>query len=372
MEMVFSPEQHDFRSTIRKFLEAKSPEAEVRRLMETVEGFDPAVWAQLSEQLGLQALTVPEQYGGAGFGYVEMLIVLEEMGRALLCAPYLSTAVLATQTLLLAGDDPACSAHLPTIASGRTIATLAVTEHDGKWAQDSIRTAASRRGQDWALRGEKSFVLDGFVADLVFVAARTDDGGIGIFAVNGDSPGLTRTPMTTMDQTRKQAVLSFDDVAAQLVGGDGQGWSTVSQVLDMAGAALAAEQVGGAQKCLDLCVEYAKTRKQFGRPIGSFQAIKHKCADMFVAIEAARSAAYHACWTAADGGDGLPVAASIAQSYCSEAYNHAAAESLHIHGGIGFTWEHVCHLYFKRAKSSEVLFGTPWQHRELIAQRIGM
>jgi len=371
MDMVFSPEQSDFRTAIRKFLEAKSPESEVRRLMETAEGYDPDVWAQMSQQLGLQALTIPEAHGGAGFGFVELLIVLEEMGRALLCAPYLSTAVLATQTLLLAGDAGAASRHLPGIAAGEVLATLAVTERDGQWEPGSVHTTARPQDQRWLLDGEKHFVLDGIIADLILVAARTS-AGISIFGVDGAAAGLTRTPMTTMDQTRKQAVLTFDAVPAELIGGDGDGWETLTRVLDVAAAALAAEQVGGAQKCLELCVDHAKTRTQFGRPIGSFQAIKHKCADIFVGVEAARSAAYHACWTAAENPGELPVAARIAKSYCSEAYNHAAAEGLHIHGGIGFTWEHVSHLYFKRAKSSEVLFGAPWQHRELLAEQLGM
>lgn len=370
MDMVFSPEQSDFRTAIRKFLEAKSPESEVRRLMETAEGYDPAVWTQMSQQLGLQGLTIPEAHGGAGFGFVELLIVLEEMGRALLCAPYLSTAVLATQALLFAGDD-AASRHLPKIAAGEMIATLAVTERDGKWEPDSVRTTAQPQGQQWVLDGEKHFVLDGFIAELILVAARTS-AGISIFGVDAAAAGLTRTPMTTMDQTRKQAVLKFVAVPAVLIGDDGDGWQVLTRVLDVAVAALTAEQVGGAQKCLELCVDYAKTRTQFGRPIGSFQAIKHKCADIFVDVEAARSAAYHACWTAAENPAELSVAAPIAKSYCSEAYNHAAAESLHIHGGIGFTWEHISHLFFKRAKSSEVLFGAPWQHRELLAQRLGM
>lgn len=371
MDMVFSPEQSDFRMTVRKFLEAKSPEHEVRRLMETPEGYDPGVWAQMSRQLGLQGLTIPETYGGAGFGFVELLIVLEEMGRALLCAPYLSTAVLATHTLLSTGDAAAASRYLPGIAAGDMLATLAVTERDGRWESDSIRTTAERQGERWILEGEKHFVLDGFIAQLILVAARTNV-GIGIFGVDAAAAGLTRTPMATMDQTRKQAVLTFDKVPAELIGVDGGASQTLARVLDVAAAALAAEQVGGSQKCLELCVDYAKTRTQFGRPIGSFQAIKHKCADIFVTVEAARSAAYHACWAAAVDPGELPIAARIAKSYCSEAYNFAAAESLHIHGGIGFTWEHASHLYFKRAKSSEVLFGAPWQHRELLAQQIGM
>jgi alkylation response protein AidB-like acyl-CoA dehydrogenase len=371
MDMVFTPEQSDFRMAIRKFLEAKSPEPEVRRLMETADGYDRGVWAQMSQQLGLQALAVPEEYGGAGFSFVELLIVLEEMGRVLLCAPYLATAVLASQTLLLAGDPAAASRYLPGIAAGEIIATLAMTERDGQWDPDSVRTTAQPLDGGWVIDGEKCFVLDGITAELIIVVARTS-AGVGLFAVDGAAAGLTRTPMTTMDRTRKQAVLTLDAVPAQLIGGDGNGSQTVTRVLDVASAALAAEQVGGAQRCLELCVEYAKTRTQFGRPIGSFQAIKHKCAEIFVDVEAARSAAYHACWAAAEDLIELPVAARVAKSYCSEAYNYAAAESLHIHGGIGFTWEHVSHLYFKRAKSSEVLFGAPWQHRELLAQHLGM
>jgi len=205
----------------------------------------------------------------------------------------------------------------------------------------------------------------------VLVAARTG-AGVSIFAVPGDAAGLTRTALSTMDQTRKQAKLEFDGVAGELIGTDGAGWDTISTVLDLAAVALAAEQVGGAQKCLDMAVEYAKVRVQFGRPIGSFQAIKHKCADMLLEVESAKSAAYYAGWAAAELNDELPTVASLAKAYCSDAYFHAAAENIQIHGGIGFTWEHPAHLYFKRAKSSEILFGDPTYHRELLAQRIGI
>jgi alkylation response protein AidB-like acyl-CoA dehydrogenase len=203
------------------------------------------------------------------------------------------------------------------------------------------------------------------------VAARTG-AGISLFIVDGNASGLTRTPLSTMDQTRKQARLEFSGVPARLLGGDGNGWDTLSRVLDLAAVALAAEQVGGAQKCLDMSVEYAKVRVQFGRPIGSFQAIKHKCADMLLEVESAKSAAYYAGWAAAELNDELPVVASLAKAYCSDAYFHAAAENIQIHGGIGFTWEHDAHLYFKRAKSSELLLGDPTYHRELLAQRIGI
>ncbi|MHB8669407.1 MAG: acyl-CoA dehydrogenase family protein [Acidimicrobiales bacterium] len=371
MNFAFSEEQEELRRTVRSFLEDKSPSAEVRRLMETTEGYDPAVWRQMAEQLGLQGLAIPEEHGGSGYGYVELVVVLEEMGRALLCAPYFATVALAANTVLQSGDDAAKKELLPGIASGETIATLAFTEDNGRWDADGITMAATRSGDGWSLDGHKMFVIDGHVADLVLVAARTP-AGISLFRVPGDAAGLTRTPLSTMDQTRKQARLEFSGVPAKLLGAEGKGWEVLSRVLDLVAVALAAEQVGGAQKCLEMSVEYAKVRVQFGRPIGSFQAIKHKCADMLLEVESAKSAAYYAGWAAAELNDELPVVASLAKSYCSEAYFHAAAENIQIHGGIGFTWEHDAHLYFKRAKSSELLFGDPTYHRELLAQRIGI
>ena len=230
---------------------------------------------------------------------------------------------------------------------------------------------ATQQGDGWVLNGTKMFVIDGHTADLVIVAARTP-AGVSLFTVVGDAPGLTRTALSTMDQTRKQARLELADTPARLIGTDGQGWTVLGTVLDLAAVALSAEEVGGAQKVLEMAVEYAKVRVQFGRPIGSFQAIKHKCADMLLEVESAKSAAYYGMWCAAEMNDELPSVASLAKAYCSEAYFHAAAENIQIHGGIGFTWEHPAHLYFKRAKSSELMFGDPTYHRELLAQRIGI
>ncbi len=371
MNFAFSDEQEELRAAVRRFLAEKSPETEVRRLMDTTEGYDPAVWSQMADQLGLQSLTIPEEFGGSGFTYVELLVVLEEMGAALLCAPFFSSVVLAANALLTSGDDEAKKSYLPGIASGETIATLAITEDNGKWDFSGIELAATKKGDGWELNGHKMFVIDGHVANLVIVAARTD-AGVSLFAVPGDAPGLTRTPLPTMDQTRKQARLEFSGTPATLIGTEGGAEPGLSKTLDLAAVALAAEQVGGAQHVLDASVEYAKTRIQFGRPIGSFQAIKHKCADMLLEVESAKSAAYYAAWAAAEDSDELPVVASLAKSYCSEAYFHAAAENIQIHGGIGFTWEHPAHLYFKRAKSSELLLGDPSYHRELLAQRIGI
>jgi len=371
MNFAFSEEQEELRTAVRRFLQEKSPESEVRRLMETEEGYDPAVWSQMAEQLGLQSLIIPEEFGGSGFTYVELIVVLEEMGAALVCAPFFSTVALAANALVTSGDDAAKKDLLPGLASGETIGTLAITEDNGRWDLDGIALAASRSGDGWKLDGHKSFVIDGYTANQILVVGRTP-AGLSLFAVEGDAHGLTRTSLPTMDQTRKQARLVFESTPARLIGTDGGAADGLSKTLDLAAVALAAEQVGGAQHCLDSSVEYAKNRIQFGRPIGSFQAIKHKCADMLLEVESAKSAAYYAGWAAAEDSDELPVVASLAKSYCSEAYFHAAAENIQIHGGIGFTWEHDAHLYFKRAKSSELMLGDPSYHRELLAQRIGI
>ena len=371
MNFAFTDEQDELRKTVRAFLDAKSPESAVREQMETEAGYDETVWRQMAEQMGLQGLSIPEEFGGSGFTFIELGIVLEEMGRSLLCAPFFSTVVLAANTLLHSGDDAAKKDFLPGIASGETIATVAFTEPSGKWDESGIEMEATASGDGWTLSGTKMFVLDGHTANLVVVAARTPQ-GVSLFAVEGDAAGLTRTALSTMDQTRKQARLEFDGTPARLVGTDGDGWNVLSKVLDLVAIGLAAEQVGGAQKVLDMAVEYAKVRVQFGRPIGSFQAIKHKCADMLLEVESAKSAAYYGMWCASELNDELPSVASLAKAYCSEAYFHAAAENIQIHGGIGFTWEHPAHLYFKRAKSSELLFGDPTYHRELLAQRIGI
>jgi alkylation response protein AidB-like acyl-CoA dehydrogenase len=371
VNFAFSEEQEELRNIVRSFLENKSPESAVREQMETEKGFDDAVWSQMAEQMGLQSLIIPEEYGGSGYSYVELTVVLEEMGRSLLCAPYFSTVVLAANTILHSGDDTAKKDLLPGIASGETRATLAFTEANGRWDEQGIEATATKDGDGYTITGEKMFVLDGHTADLVLVAARTD-AGVSLFHLPADASGLTRTPLSTMDQTRKQAKLGFDGTPATLIGTDGGGWDVLSTVLDLTAVALAAEQVGGAQFVLEMAVQYAKDRVQFGRPIGSFQAIKHKCADMLLEVESAKSAAYYAAWCAAEMNDELPSVASLAKAYCSEAYFHAAAENIQIHGGIGFTWEHPAHLYFKRAKSSELLFGDPTYHRELLAQRIGI
>jgi alkylation response protein AidB-like acyl-CoA dehydrogenase len=369
--MAFTDEQEELRRTMRRFCEDRSPSAEVRRLMASTEGYSPPVWEQMASQLGLQSLTIPERYGGSGFSYVELAIVLEEMGRALLCAPYFATVALAANALLSAGDDDACATCLPSIATGETIATLALAEDSGRWDAEGVALAAEPSGSNWQLNGHKSFVVDGAIANLVLVAGRTPS-GISLFAVEGDASGMTRSPLPTLDQTRKLARLEFARTPARLVGGEGQAWPGIARALDLAAIALAAEEVGGAQRCLDMSVDYAKVRYQFGRPIGSFQAVKHRCADMLLQVESARSAAQYAAWSAAEDSAEMPVMASLSKATCSDAYFYAAAENIQVHGGIGFTWDHDAHLYFKRAKSSQLFLGDTAYHREHLAQRIGV
>ncbi|MFC8663457.1 acyl-CoA dehydrogenase family protein [Streptomyces sp. NPDC057199] len=383
MDFAFSEEQEELRRTVRAFLADTSPETETRRLMETPRGFDRALWRRMGTELGLQGLAVPEEYGGAGYGPVEVGVVMEELGRALLCAPFLASAVLATTTLLRCDDEDARKRLLPGLASGELVGTLALTEGsppgpDGlggaptRWDAEGIRLTARESAGSWLLTGHKMFVLDGAAADVVLTVARTGE-GIGVFWVDGDAAGLTREPLPTMDPTRRQARLDYHDVpATRLRTRSGDGWGLVAEVLDRAAVALAAEQVGVASRALDMAVEYAKVRHQFGRPIGSFQAVKHLLADVLLEVESARAAAHYALLAAENEDPELPAVASLAKAFCSDACLQATEQNIQVHGGIGFTWEHPAHLYLKRAKTSQLLFGDPTYHRELLAQRIGM
>ncbi len=377
MMLGVSAEQDELRASVRRFLADRAPLTRVRELMETEDGTDRAVWEQAGAQLGLQGLAIPEAYGGSGFGFAEQAIVLEELGAALYGGPYLASAVLAATALLASPDEAARRDLLPGIASGQTIATLAFTEDDGSWDPGTIRLAAVKDGGDWRLDGHKSFVLDGGTAGLILVAAATD-AGLSLFAVKGDGEvggrpaGLARTVLPTLDQTRKLARLEFAGVKARLIGSPGDAAAVLDRTLDVAAVAVAAEQLGGAQRALDMAVEYAKVRHQFGRPIGSFQAIKHRCADLLLEVESLRSAVGYAAAAAAENSAEIPVLASLVKAYASETYFHVAAENIQIHGGIGFTWEHDAHLYFKRAKSSELFLGDGAYHRERLASRIGL
>ncbi|KRD03938.1 acyl-CoA dehydrogenase family protein [Streptomyces sp. Root264] len=374
MDLTFSEEQDELRKVVRSFLARHSDEANVRRLAADLQGHDPVVWRRMAGELGLQGLAVPEEYGGSGFGYVDLGIVFEEAGRALLGGPYFATVALAAEALLRCADEQARHDFLPGIASGGTVATLALTEEGGRWDEQGIGlTAAYDETGGWRLNGVKTYVPDGHLADLLLVAAHTPSGTSLLAVETADAPGLARTPLPTLDQTRKQARVEFTDTPARLLGPEGTAWPALERTLATAAVLLAAEQVGGAAAALDAAVEYAKIREQYGRPIGSFQGIKHKCADMLMEIESARSAAYGGLWALDAGGDTeIAIAAALAQAFCSEAFTKVAADNIQVHGGIGFTWEHPAHLYFKRAKSSEVLLGTPSYHRELLATRLGI
>ncbi|WP_322777872.1 acyl-CoA dehydrogenase family protein [Frankia sp. Cas4] len=368
---ILTDEQKELRSMARRFFESRSPESEVRRLMDTDAGFDPDVWEMLSGELGLAGLIIPEEHGGSGASATELGIVLEEAGRALLCAPLLSSAVLAAQTLLESNDAAAQREFLPRLATGRCRGALAVTEEPGSWDPAAVSVTAMRSGDEWVVSGTKSYVLDGHTAQLLIVSARTGD-QVSLLLVDADAQGVAREVLPTMDQTRKQARITFHDVSGRLLGSEGAAPEVLDRVFRFAAAALAAEQVGGAQRVLEMAVDHAKARVQFGRTIGSFQAIKHRCADLLVEVESARSAAYFALACFASASENFVDAAHVAKAYCSDAFTRAAAENIQIHGGIGFTWEHPAHLYLKRAKASGQLLGSPAHHRDRLGRTLGI
>jgi alkylation response protein AidB-like acyl-CoA dehydrogenase len=370
VNLTLSEEQEELRASVRRFLADKAPSEAVRRWAESEKGYDTALWQQMAGQLGLQGIAVPEEHGGAGFGPVELGIVLEELGRSLLPSPFFATVALAGQALTASRDLEAQARWLPGIAEGSLTATVALSEGRGA-SLDAVTTQAVLDDGGWRLTGTKMFVVDGDAADLLLVVARADD-GLGLFAMDGTAAGVTRTRLDALDLTRRLGRIELADAPATRVGPELDATEFLQKALDLSVVALAHEQVGGASACLDAAVEYAKIRVQFNRPIGSFQAIKHKCADLLLEVEAARSAAYSAAWNAAEDPAELPISAALAGSYCAEAYTHAAKENIQIHGGIGFTWEHDAHLYLKRAKSSELLFGAPRQHRARLADLAGI
>lgn len=372
MDFAFSEEQDELRRYAIQWLGERAASTEVRRISETDEGFDPTHWKELAE-MGWLGMAIPEDDGGAGFGFLEQAVLLEEQGASLFPSPFFSTTVMGANALMWAGSPQQRSEWLPRIASGEAVVALAISD-DGNWEAESIGTLVTQRGGDLVLTGSKAHVLDGHVADLMIVAARDDD-GLALIAVPTDLPGIECETVSSMDPTRKQARVRLTRLevppAARMNGSD-----NVRIVLDRlhrrAAVALAIELVGGAQRCLDMAVSYARTRQQFGRPIGSFQAIKHMCADMFVAVESARAAAYYAAWTESEDNEEAPRAASLAKAHCSEAAYRCAADNIQIHGGIGFTWEHDAHLYFKRAATSLLMFGSPADHRRRLAAQVGI
>lgn len=373
MKFSFSNEQEQFRTMLRRFLSEKSPVSEVRRLMATEQGWERDTWARLNSDLGLSAVHIPEAYGGQGFGFVELCIVMEEMGRALLCGPYFSSVVLAANAILNAGTEDQKQTLLPSIAAGETIAALAFTEENGVWDSSGVTLTATQSGRGYRLDGVKSFVLDGHTADLIVVLARkpgtSGDEGLSFFTVRGDAKGLERRLLKSVDATRKLALLKFNSVEADLLGEAGAAAAPFARTLDQAAVCLANEMVGGADHLRQSALDYVSMRMQFGRPISGFQAIKHKCADMLVDVELAKAAAYYAAETAAEEAADLPAIASLAKACASDAFMQTAKETIQLHGGIGFTWDNDTHLWYKRAKSSEVFLGSPKYHRELLMQR---
>jgi alkylation response protein AidB-like acyl-CoA dehydrogenase len=371
MRFSFTAEQDEFRTSLRRALEARSPTKEVRRLMATDAGFEREAWQKLNQELGLTAIHIPEAYGGGGFGQADLAIVLEETGRGLLCAPFLSTA-LAANAILNAATEEQKRALLPAIANGEKTATLAFSEEDGGNDAGGITTTASPSGAHWRLDGTKSFVLDGHTADLIVVVARRPgtqgEKGLSFFAVDGDSPGLGRKRLKTMDETRKLARLTFNSVEATLLGEEGKGGEAFARTMQQAAILLANEMVGGAERLREDALAYTKMRMQFGRSLASFQTTKNKAADMLLDVEMAKSAAYYAAAALDEGDDELPALASLAKACAAEAYLQTAIHAVQMHGGIGFTWDNDTHLWFKRAKSSEILFGDANQHRELMMQ----
>ncbi len=370
MKFSFSGEQEEFRSNLRRFLTDRAPTKEVRRLMETDVGWEGAGWRALNAELGLTAVRIPEAYGGHGFGFGEHCIVLEEMGRSLLCAPYFATTVLAAGAILNAGTEGQKQALLPGIASGDTIATLASTEASGSWEAAATTLTATPSGASYRLNGHKSFVLDGHTADLIVVLARapgtTGEAGLSFFTVAGHAAGLSRRALKVMDPTRKLARLEFQDVEASLLGEADAAAAPFNRTMTEAAVCLANEMVGGAERLREDALAYAMMRMQFGRPIASFQSMKHKQADMLLEVELAKSAAYYAAAALDDGDADVAATASLAKACASDTYMQTAIHAIQIHGGIGFTWDNDTHLWFKRAKSSEVLFGDASHHRELM------
>lgn len=382
MEFAFSDEQEMIRASAESFLADVSDSAAVRAAMASELGYDRELWQRLCGEMYWPAIHIPEEYGGLGLGYVELAILLEQMGGRLLCSPFFATACLATPALLLAGSERQKAEWLPRIAEGSITGTLAFTSAN-RWDAGTVQATALAEGEGFVLNGTLNYVLDGHSADLLIVAARTPgstgEAGVSLFALAADSVGIERHALPTMDQTRRQARLQLNNVylgADCLMGELGTAWPQLERILQLACIGLAAEQTGGAQQVLDLSVAYMQERQQFGRPIASFQALKHRAADMMLQVECARSAAYYAACVAQElldpAGDAqvaseLPLAAALAKAQCSEAFFHCAAESIQLHGGVGFTWEYDPHLYFKRARATESFLGAPALHRERIA-----
>jgi len=378
MNFGFNEEQELLRSTARKFFENECGSDTVRRLMETPEGISPDLWTKLAEQ-GWLGLVYPEAYDGMGLGLVDLVVLMEEMGRAVVPGPYFSAVLLGGLAIAEAGSEAQKKEWLPKIAAGDRRVALAWMEPSAQLGPAGVTLTAVEKGGQYTLSGTKLFVHDAHTADALVVAARTRPGagadGVSLFLLPKRTRGLEVTLLPTMDQTRKLCEVALSDVTIgpdALLGAAGAGWAPLTRVLDRATVALCAEMCGGAQKVLDMTVEYAKIRQAFGRPIGSYQGVKHRAADMLVDVENSKSITYYAAWALDEGAAEAPLAVSMAKAYVSDAYRRVAAAGIQLHGGIGFTWEHDLHLYFKRAKGSEFTFGDATHHRERVAQLVNL
>jgi len=378
MNFGFNEEQELLRNTARKFFENECPSDTVRKLMETTEGMSAELWKKLAEQ-GWLGLIFPEPYDGMALGLVDLVVLMEEMGRAVAPGPYFSTVLLGGLAILEAGSDAQKKEWLPKIAAGDKRVALAWMEPSAQLGPAGVTLTAAEKGGTYTLSGTKLFVHDAHTADALVVAARTRPGagpeGVSLFLLPKGTKGLAVTLLPTMDQTRKLCEVACSDVtvgADALLGAAGAGWTPLSRVLDRATVALCAEMCGGAQKVLDMTVEYAKIRQAFGRPIGSYQGVKHRAADMLVDVENSKSITYYAAWALDENSPEAPLAVSMAKAYVSDAFRRVAAAGIQLHGGIGFTWEHDLHLYFKRAKGSEFTFGDATHHRERVAQLVNL
>jgi alkylation response protein AidB-like acyl-CoA dehydrogenase len=379
MDFGFNQEQELLRATARKFLENECTSEFVRARMAEPAGVTDEFWAKLAEQ-GWLGLIYPEEFGGTGLGFIDLTVLMEEMGRAVMPGPFFSTVLQGGLTILEAGSATQKKEWLGKISAGEAKATLALTEPNARWDAAAVTVTAREAGGKFTLSGTKLFVLDAHLADVLVVVARTREGkrpeeGLSLFLVPKTAKGLDVKLLPTMDQTRKLCEVTFADVvvgADALLGAKDGAWAPLARVLDRATVALCAEMCGGAQRVLDMTTEYAKIRVAFGRPIGSYQGVKHKAADMLVEIENAKSLTYYAAWAVDENVPEAPLASSMAKAYVSDAYRKAAGAGIQLHGGIGFTWEHDLHLYFKRAKSSEFTFGDATWHRERVAQLINL
>ncbi|MBI2216702.1 MAG: acyl-CoA dehydrogenase family protein [Candidatus Rokubacteria bacterium] len=379
MNFGFSEEQELLRATARKFFENECPSTFVRARMEEPGGVTDEFWTKLAEQ-GWLGLVYPEEVGGTGLGFVDLVVLMEEMGRASMPGPFFSTVLLGGLTILEAGSTAQRKEWLARIASGQAKVALALTEPSARWDAAGVTATAREEGGGFVLSGTKLFVLDAHIAEAIVVAMRTRESGrpedgVSLFLVPRDARGLEARLLPTMDQTRKLCEVKLGDVRVgkdALVGTKDGAWPAIDRVIQRATVALCAEMCGGAQKVLDMTTDYAKIRIAFGRPIGAYQGVKHKAADMLVEVENAKSLTYYAAWAVDENSPEAPLAVSMAKAYVSDAFRRAAGNGIQLHGGIGFTWEHDLHLYFKRAKGSEFTFGDATYHRERVAQLISL